>query len=94
VKLDKHHDLYQGWAPEALGSLSEDKADFAVLAGRCEVYVASVPHQVGVTSRSSGFGRFMQILARQNSIGTNTPHRYTIEIYPCVIRHPEGSKNA
>jgi hypothetical protein len=33
----------------------------------------------------------MQILARQNYIGTNTPHGATIEIHASVIRHPYES---
>jgi hypothetical protein len=57
---------------------------------------------------SSGFERFMPILARQNYIGTDTPNgtdkrskgstggsfRGTIEIQAAVIRHLEESKNA
>jgi hypothetical protein len=39
------------------------------LADRREIYVAVMPYEVRVISRSSGVGRFMQILARQNCIG-------------------------
>jgi hypothetical protein len=42
-----------------------------VLADRREIYAAAMPHKARVISRSSDFGRFMQILARQN-IGADT----------------------
>ena len=39
-------------------------------ADRHEVHAAATPRQRGVIPKSTGFGKFMQILARQNCIGT------------------------
>jgi hypothetical protein len=62
---------YQGSALETLGSSREDKVDSTVpvLANGREIYTTTMPHQTRVTSRSSSFKRFMQILVRQNFIG-------------------------
>jgi hypothetical protein len=46
-----------------------------VLVNRCEIYAAAILQQMGVISRSSGFKRFMQILARQNLIGDDALSR-------------------
>jgi hypothetical protein len=78
-----------------------------VPADRREIHSAAMPHQGGVIPRSSGFGRFMQILARQNCIGVDTQTilakgvmdqlgsgHIEVEIHGSVIRHPEEPKNA
>lgn len=66
-----------------VGNKSEGSAEYGRdMQRRCRVNEES--------PRSSGFERFMQILARQNYIGTNTPHGATTEIHASVIRHPEG----
>jgi hypothetical protein len=41
-------------------------------ADRREIHAATMLRQGGVTSGSSDFGQFMQILVRQNCIGTGT----------------------
>jgi hypothetical protein len=46
-----------------------------VLVNRCEIYTAAILQQMGVISRSSGFKRFMKILARQNLIGDDALSR-------------------
>ena len=43
-----------------------------VPADRRPIQSAAMPHPGGVTPRSSGSGRFMQILTRQSCIGVGT----------------------
>jgi hypothetical protein len=48
------------------------------LADRRKIHAAAMLHQTGVTPRSSGFKKFMQILARQNCIGNERPVALTV----------------
>lgn len=43
-----------------------------MLANCREINAAAIPHWKGVIRRSSGSGRFMRILARENYNGVNT----------------------
>lgn len=72
MKLHKKHSSYQGLTLETLGFSKNGKADstMPVLANCREIHAAAMPHEAGVTSLSSYFGK--QILARHNYVGVDT----------------------